>query len=59
MSKRNRPKLHVIAKYGNKDIEFCAETGDEVISILLVWIRRISDKKDWPAILKWIEGIRE
>jgi len=59
MSKRNRPKLHVIAKYGDKDIEFYAKTGDEVISILLAWIRRISEKKDWPFILKWLEGIKE
>jgi len=59
MSKRNRPKWHVIARYGNKKIEFYARTGDEVMSILLAWIRRISDKKDWPFVLKLIEGIKE
>jgi len=55
MSKQhNRPKWHVIAKYGNKDIEFYADTGDEVIAILLRWIRRVVPYEEWPAILKWL-----
>jgi len=56
--KRNRPKWYVIAKYGDKDIEFYAETGDEVIAILLRWIKKVVPYEEWPSILKWTEGIR-
>jgi len=59
MTKRNRPKWHVIAKYGDRSIEFYAETGDEIIAILLRWIRRVVPYEEWPFILKWLEGIEE
>jgi len=59
MTKRNRPKWHVIAKYGDHNIEFYAETGDEVIAILLRWIRRVVPYEEWPFVLKWLEGIKE
>jgi len=60
MSERdNRPKWHVKAEYGNKGIEFYAETTDEVIAILLRWIRRVVPYDEWPFILKWVEGIEK
>jgi len=57
--KSNRPKWHVKAKYGDHNIEFYAETTDEVIAILLRWIKRVVPYEEWPSILKWTEGIKE
>jgi len=54
MTKPKKSMWHVIAKYGDKQIEYSAETTDEVINILMAWIKMRIEPKDWPAILKWI-----
>jgi len=58
MTKPNRPKWQVIAKYGDHNIEFYVDTGDEVIAELLRWFGLRFNKEDWPSILKWVEGIK-
>jgi len=57
--KPKKLKWHVTAKYGDHNIEFSAETGDEVIAILLRWIRRVVPYEEWPLILKWRARIKE
>jgi len=57
--KPKKLKWHVIAKCGSKEIEFYAKTTDEVITMLMAWFRHNFEPKEWPSILKWIEGIKK
>jgi len=51
--------IHIIIRYKGKELEFSAETPEDVISEILRWFRLRFDKEDWPYILKWVEGIKE
>jgi len=60
--KRERiPKgmLFVHLRYSDKEIEFYAKSSDDAIFDILRWFRRNFEPKDWPTILKWIEGMKE
>jgi len=51
--------LFIHVRYSDKEIEFYAKSPDDAIFDILAWFRRNFEPKDWPYILKWVEGIKE
>jgi len=49
--------VHV--RYSDKEVKFYAKSPDEVIFEILGWFRRNFEPKEWPSILKMIEGKKE
>jgi len=59
MRKPNRPLWHISIRYKGKQCDFYAKSPNEIIKEILAWFRRYFEPKDWPYILKWLEGIKE